>query len=406
MPGISFRLRTFAITGALAIALAGCVTKPVTAPVPKPSVEEGTVPTHPLTENKPTFLNLPNMGHEHTPVRVGIILPFATGAASVKTLSAAMLKAAQLALYDSGNRDIILMTADEGATPADAAGAATRLLDQGAEVLVGPLFAASVKAVSHEARDRGVPVLAFSTDRNVAGDGIYLMGFLPENDAARIASYAVDHGKKKIAALVPRTAYGDVAFKAFEDGVKDAHGMVEPVEKFDGTTAGIGEPAAKIGQADADAIFIPQGGSLLRAIGPALGVNDPSKTQLLGTGLWNDPANLREPSLRGGWFATVEPGEDQSFVNNYRHSFGTEPPTLAALSYDAISLIAVLSKGEPYKRFTRSALADPNGFAGVDGIFRFTPEGTAERGLAIVQVTPDGFKVVDHAPKTFQHPGP
>ncbi|HEV2649688.1 MAG TPA: penicillin-binding protein activator, partial [Rhizomicrobium sp.] len=267
------------------------------------------------------------------------------------------------------------------------------------------LFAASVKAVSHEARDRGVPVLAFSTDRNVAGDGIYLMGFLPENDASRIASYAVDHGKKKISALVPRTAYGDVALKAFEDGVKDAHGMVEPVEKFDATTAGIGEPATKIGQADADAIFIPQGGSLLRAIGPALGVNDPSKTQLLGTGLWNDPANLREPSLRGGWFATVEPGEDQSFVNNYRHSFGTEPPTLAALSYDAISLIAVLSKGEPYKRFTRSALADPNGFAGVDGIFRFTPEGTAERGLAIVQVTPDGFKVVDHAPKTFQHPG-
>ena len=102
------------------------------------------MPTNPLTENKPTFLNLPNIPTDHTPVRVGLILPFASGTPAVKALSAAMLKSAQLAVYDSGNKDIILMTADEGATPDSAAAAAIKLLDQGAEIIIGPLFSASV----------------------------------------------------------------------------------------------------------------------------------------------------------------------------------------------------------------------------------------------------------------------
>ncbi len=172
------------------------------------------MPTNPLTENKPTFLNLPNVPTDHTPVRVGLILPFASGTPAVKALSAAMLKSAQLAVYDSGNKDIILMTADEGATPDSAAAAAIKLLDQGAEIIIGPLYAGSVRAIAHEARDRGVPVLSFSTDRSVAGDGIYLLGFLPEAETNRVVSYAIAHGHHKIAALVPSTAYGDVTLDA------------------------------------------------------------------------------------------------------------------------------------------------------------------------------------------------
>src|SRR3569832_362087 len=173
------RARLFAIAALTAIALSGCVTQtavPVgpTAPVLAP----GTQPTHPLTENKPTFLNLSNIPSSHTPVRIGVILPFNSGTPAVKALANAMLRSAQLAMYDSGNKDIIIMTADEGATPDSAAGAAVRLLDQGAEIIVGPLYAQSVRAIAHEARDRGVPVLSFSTDRSVAGYGIYLMGFL------------------------------------------------------------------------------------------------------------------------------------------------------------------------------------------------------------------------------------
>jgi len=400
----------FAIAALAAIALSGCTTQTATAVGPTaPVAAPGTEATHPLTENKPTFLNLPNIPAEHTPVRVGVILPFNSGTPAVKALAAAMLKSAQLAMYDSGNKDIIIMTADEGATPDSAAGAATRLLDQGAEIIVGPLYAASVRAIAHEARDRGVPVLSFSTDRSVAGDGVYLLGFLPENETNRVVNYAIAHGHHKIAALVPSTAYGDVTLGTLRDAVKTNNAELGEVVRFSATVDGILGPAATVAKpGDADALFIPQGGAILRAGAPVLGSNgfDKDKVKLLGTSQWNETANSDAPTLYGAWFAGPDPRDDARFADKYRGAFGSNPPALAGLAYDAVSLVAALAaKGEPYKRFTRAALADPNGFSGVDGIFRFASDGTAERGLAVLSVGADGFHVEDPAPTTFVKPG-
>jgi ABC-type branched-subunit amino acid transport system substrate-binding protein len=404
------RARLFAIAALAAIALTGCVTQNAVPVGPTaPTLVPGTQPGHPLTENKPTFLNLPNIPSEHTPVRVGVILPFNSGTPAVKALAAAMLRSAQLAMYDSGNKDIIIMTADEGATPDSAAGAAVKLLDQGAEILVGPLYAGSVRAIAHEARDRGVPVLSFSTDRSVAGDGIYLLGFLPESETNRVVSYAIAHGHHKIAALVPSTAYGDLTLGTLRDTVKADNAEMGEVVRFPATVDGILAPAATVAKpGDADALFLPQGGAILRAGAPALGTAgfDKDKVKLLGTSQWNEAINSQSPSLYGAWFAGPDPRDDARFAAKYSQAFGSNPPQLAGLAYDALSLVAALAaKGEPYKRFTRAALADPNGFSGVDGIFRFGADGTAERGLAILSVGADGFHVEDPAPTTFVKPG-
>ena len=413
MPG-PFRIATslptarlFAIAGALAIALSACQPRlPVPPPLP-PETNVGTTPTRPLTENRPSFLKLPNMPGERTPVRVGILLPFASASPGVKALAGAMMKSAQLSLFDSGNRDIILMTADEGTTPESSAAAVTRLLDQGAEIIVGPLFSQAVRAIAHETRDRGVPVLAFSTDRSVAGDGVFLLGFLPENDVRRVISFAAAQGHRRFVALSANTAYGDVTIDAFNSAVAESGGRVIDVERFSNNADAALKPAADVAKSEADAVFIPLGGQVLRAISPTLGASglDPKKVKLLGTSLWDEQANLAEPTLSGGWFAAPPAEQDAAFVSRYRSVYGASPPALAALSYDAISLVALLAKGTPYKRFTRAALTDPNGFAGVDGIFRFNADGTAERGLAVMAVTPQGFREVDPAPTTFMKSG-
>jgi len=399
--------RLFAIAAAAAIALSACQPRLPVPPPLAPQANAGTVPTRPLTENKPTFLSLPNIPSSRTPVRVGILLPFSSASPSVRALAVAMLKAAELALYDSEKRDIILMTADEGATGEASRAAAVRLLDQGAEIIVGPLFSASVKAISHEARDRGVPVLAFSTDKSVAGDGIYLMSFLPENDVNRVVSYALAQGHRKFAALSANTPYGDVTIDTFNAAVAQGDGRVVDLERFAYSADAALKPAGDIAKTGADAVFIPLGGQILRAISPTLGASglDPKRVKLLGTSLWDEPANLAEPTLRGGWFAAPSRADDEAFMTKYRASYGASPPALAALPYDAISLVALLASGEPYRRFTRAALTDPNGFAGVDGIFRFNPDGTAERGLAVMAVTPEGFREIDPAPKTFVKSG-
>jgi len=395
--------RLCAIAGLVAIAASACTPPPRPAQLPVVAIPPPPVAANPLNKDETNYLRLPNMAAGATPVRVGIILPFSSTSPATKTLAAAMLKSAALALFDSSNRSILLMTADEG-SPDQAGAAARKLLADGAEVIVGPLFGPSVATVAPIARDRGVPVLAFSTERSVAGNGVYLLSFLPQNEVRRVVTYAASQGHRNFAAMVPQTAYGDVVASAFTDAVKSADVTGVDVEHFTPDTAAVMAPAAAVAKSNADAILIAQGGGVLRAIAPSLAFNglDPAKVKLLGTGLWDDAGIAREQSLDGGWFAAPEPNADSGFIQKYRNVYGATPPQLASLAYDAISLVALLSQGQPYHRYVPATLMDPNGFAGVDGIFRFNTDGTSERGLAILEVQPDGFHVVSPAPKTFQ----
>ena len=376
-------------------------------PTPVVPVVQAPPAPHQLTAESPQFFRLPNQAPGKTPIRVGLILPFAESSANARALAGAMMKAAELALYDAGNPDIVLMTADDTGSPADAAAAAQKLLDQGAEIIVGPLFSASVAAVAPLARDHGVPVLAFSTDRNVAGNGVYLLSFQPQSEVKRVISYAASQGYKNFAAMIPQTPYGDVVEQSFRDAVSASGAAVADVERFNPSAGAVMDQAAAVAKSGCDALFIAQGGQTLRGIAPTLSYDgvQSSKVKFLGTGLWNDPANSREDLLAGGWFSAPQPSADNAFGVKYRQTFGSEPPQLAALAYDAVSLVALLAPGVAYHRFTPAALTDPNGFTGVNGIFRFHPDGSIERGLAVLAVEPGGFTVVSPAPITFQSSG-
>jgi branched-chain amino acid transport system substrate-binding protein len=403
---VSLRLCAIALACGIA-GLTACVApKPLPPPPPPLVLPPPPVAGHPLSSDSPAFLRLPNLDPSQTPVRVGVILPFASSTAATRNLAAAMLKAAQLALYDSKNSSIVLITADEGSKPEDAAAAASKLLAQGAEVIIGPLFGPSVTAVAPIARDRGVPVLAFSTEKSVAGNGAYLLSFLPQSEVNRVVRYAASQGHHDFAAMVPQNDYGNLIADAFADAVKSAGANSVDVEHFTPNSNSVMAPSAAVAKTNADAVMIAQGGPILRAIAPSLGFSglDRDKVKLLGTGLWDDPAIAREDMLLGGWFAAPEPDAVEAFNNRFHDTFGSNPPQLASLAYDAIALVGLLSSGQPYHRFTQAALMDPNGFSGVDGIFRFNTDGTSERGLAVLEVAPDGFHVVSPPPKTFQAP--
>jgi len=400
-----FHLNRFFAAAALA-GLAACGGQQNTPKTPALPPAPPAVVEAPRNQNQPDYLRLPNQPDTVLPVRVGVILPFASSNAATRALAGSMMKAAELAMFDSANKNILLLGADEGATPAEATEAAKKLLAEGAEVIVGPLFGPSVSAVTPLAQEKGVPVLAFSTEKSVAGNGAYLISFLPQNEVRRVVLYAASQGHSKFAALVPESAYGEVTEGAFHDAVIAAKASAVDVEHFTPNANAVTDPAAAVVKTDADALLIAQGGTVLKAIGPALVFDglDRAKVKLLGTGLWDDASLSREDSLTGGWYAAPEPDADAAFIAKYHAAFGLNPATLASLAYDAVSLVALLSEGKPYQRFTNSALMDPNGFAGVNGIFRFNADGTSERGLAVLEMTPAGPTVVDPAPKTFQKP--
>jgi ABC-type branched-subunit amino acid transport system substrate-binding protein len=249
-----------------------------------------------------------------------------------------------------------------------------------------------------------VPVISFSTDKTVAGNGVYLLSFQPENEIHRIISYAAAQDHKNFAALVPASSYGRHITDAMKEQALADGVQVVDVETLDPATEATSIKA--IAASNADAVLIAAGGETLRALAPSLAPDglDPSKVKILGSGIWYDPANNAETALEGGIFAAPAPNAGDAFNAKYKSAFGANPPQLATLAYDAVALVALLSGGEPYHRFTTAALTDPNGFAGIDGIFRFNADGTSERGLAILAVSPDGFRVVDPAPTTFEKP--
>ncbi len=400
-----------AIAAALAIAtLAGCQTaaptKPVAPAAPTAELPPAPPATHPMLSEEPGFLRLPNIPAGKNPVRVGLLLPFSNGSSQTRFLANSMMKAAQLALFDAGNPNILLISADEGSTPESAANGARSLLAQGAAVIVGPLFAGSVSAVAPIAHDRAVPVIAFSTDVKTAGNGVYLLSFQPENEIHRTVSYAIQTGHKNFAALVPATAYGNHIADAVKADAAAMGGQVTDIERIGSTDQATA--LHNIAASNPDVLIVAAGGNTLRELAAALAESgiDRSKVKLVGTGLWDDPSITKEASLEGGWFAAPAPDIDSSFNTKYKAAFGASPPQLASLPYDAVSLVALLSAGTPYHRFTDSALTDPNGFAGVNGILRFNPDGTSERGLAILAVEPDGFRVVDPSPRSFEKPAP
>jgi ABC-type branched-subunit amino acid transport system substrate-binding protein len=337
-------------------------------------------------------------------IRVGLVLPLsAQGNAGVAAQS--MKNAAELALAEFKQPNISLLVQDDGGTPQGAAAATQQAIAQGAEIIVGPLFAQSVSAAGQVARARGVPVIAFSTDASVAAHGVYLLSFLPESDVKRIVDYAVSRGKRSFAALLPDNAYGTVIEAAFQQEVARRGGRVLALEKYPVDPGRMAEAIRRVAQAAnrVDAIFIPDNADTVPQVAQQLaaaGVNL-KRVQLLGTGLWDDPRVYADRQLDGGWFAAPEATGYRSFVQRYRAKYGQDPVRTATLSYDAVALVAALVKTQGTQRFTDQVLTNPSGFGGIDGIFRFRQDGTNERGLAVLRVAPGGPQVVSPAPKTF-----
>ncbi|HXX08710.1 MAG TPA: penicillin-binding protein activator [Pseudolabrys sp.] len=338
-------------------------------------------------------------------VRVALVLPIsAQGNAGVAAQS--MRNAAEMALAEFKNPNVQLLVKDDGGTPQGAQAAAQQAMSEGAEIIVGPLFAQSVSAVGQVARARNIPVIAFSTDASVAARGVYLLSFLPETDVRRIVEFAASRGKRSYAALLPDNAYGAVVEAAFQQEVARRGGRVVALEKYPIDANQMNEAVRRVAQAanQADSIFIPDGADAVPQVVQALsasGVNL-KRVQLLGTGLWDDPRIFSTPALDGGWYAAPESAGFRNFSARYRSRYGQDPVRTATLAYDAVALVAALVKTQGLQRFSETVLTNPSGFAGIDGVFRFRPEGTNERGLAVLRVAPAGGQVISPAPRSFQ----
>jgi len=338
-------------------------------------------------------------------VRVALILPL-TAAGNAGVAAQSMKNAAEMALGEFRNSEIQLLVKDDAGTPQGAQLAAQQALDEGAEIIIGPLFAQAVSAVGGVARPRGIPIIAFSTDASVAARGVYLLSFLPETDVRRIVGYQISRGKRSFAALLPESAYGAVVQAAFQQEVAQRNGRVLALQQYPIDPSRIAGPVQQVAQVArrVDSIFIPDSADAVPQVVRQLAASgvDLRRVQLLGTGLWDDPRIFSDKQLEGGLYAAPDSSGFRKFSARYRGRYGQDPVRTATLAYDAVALIIALTKTQGAQRFSESVLTNSSGFSGIDGVFRFRSDGTNERGLAVMRVTSTGGQVVSPAPRSFQ----
>jgi branched-chain amino acid transport system substrate-binding protein len=360
--------------------LQGCASKPKPIPVPTPAEASQKTPTASKVH------------------KIGLLLPL-TGEHGA--LGKALAQAAELSLFEHGEDNIELLVEDTKATKEGGEKAAALALDQGAQILLGPVFSEAVTGASLVATRAHMPLIAFSNNKSVARAGVYTLGFDPGQQIERVVRFASEKGLKRITAYLPQSPDGhltqEVLARLQKEGVSNVVKTVFYDPASPGTLSVNTPPSTQ-------AILMPEGGQALSRIVSALLYHDHSadKYRLLGSGQWDSPGTWSDPHLVGGWFAAPTPGGRATFEKVFLETYGYKPPRLATLSYDAVSLVSALVKKFPQKSFERTSLERPQGFMGIDGAFRLRASGHVERSLALLEVQPHLFQVVDPAPRMFE----
>lgn len=377
----------------------------------------------------------PGMANE---TRVALLLPLSGPRAA---LGRSALDAAILALFDVADGDFSLHPYDTGGTADGAAIAAEKAVADGVKLVIGPVFSEAVRAAAPVVQRAGLNILAFSNDRDVAEPGVYLSGLLPETQIDRVIAYAARRGVRRLGALVPSGPFGARALAAAREAAQQAGVDLVRSREFGASTDEIVQAVQAIGDYDTrrarllaqkkalagreDEVskrtmarldiletFGPVAfdGLLVAASGPEL-VNmaaqlgnfdiDTKKVRVLGLASWAAEGTGREPSLVGSWFAAPPAGSGREFSRNFQAMFETEPHPLGRTAYDLVALAAILGSQEGGATYDRETLTTESGFAGIGGLFRFLPDGLAERSLEVREVTPDGSKIIDPARKSF-----
>ena len=382
---------SIAVTGAQPQALAGPISKLLLL---TSLILLAACNTVPRSKAPPTVVAEPSDGMH----RVALLLPVTGPDADV---GQSIANATALALADTKVTNIRMVTYDTGL---GVAAATQRAIADGNKVILGPLRGDNVVEVAEIARPSGVPIISFSNDVGVAGQNVFLLGHLPNQSIERVVLYAKSQGINRFAAVVSSNVYGQRAQSNITTAVRAAGGILLGIQESNGTPASADAAARRLAQMGTiDAILVADSGRAAMAIVPALRRSGLRTAKILGTDLWNIDGTLAGSSpMYGAWFACVSDTLYTQYATKYRARFGKAPLRLSSLGYDSVLLVARLARDwRPGTRFPIGQLTDPQGFIGVDGAFRFNPNGMTDRMLEVQEIQAGKFVTVSAAPSQF-----
>jgi branched-chain amino acid transport system substrate-binding protein len=338
-------------------------------------------------------------------VRIALLLPLSGRAAPI---GQAMQQAAEMALFDNGSKELALSAYDSGDSAETAVEAYRKARIDGAALVLGPLYGTSASALVPLVNQGGMNVVAFSNDEQVAQRGVWIMGIAAPPQVRRVVDHAFESGIRRFATFAPQTPYGEQMARTLETYVNTRGGTVVGREFFDPSGSDIPLQARQLaasakGDGGKLAVLVPVAPPALPVALASLATNglDGRAVQLIGTGVWDFPGVGSESMLRGAWYAAPDPARRADFERRFVTTYGRPPHRLATLAYDGVGLAGHLARLKPGGDFSAEAITNPSGFSGVDGIFRFLPDGRSERALAVIEIQGDRGVVISPAPTTF-----
>jgi len=383
--------QSFFALAALVLLLGACAQQTQTSTAPPRPTTTGPAAGSPVTASGKT--------------RIALLLPLTGRAAPV---GQSMQQAAEMALFDTGAKELALAAYDSGESADTAMEAYRKARTDGVALVLGPLFGQSAAALAPLVDQGGANVISFSNDESVARRGVWIMGIAAPPQVRRVVNYSVDNGIRRFAAFAPQTSYGEHMVRTLESQATARGARVVATELYDPNSLDLTAAARRLaGALQGDdgklAVLVPVAPPRLSSALASLAAAgiDTKSIQLIGTGVWDIAGIGNESLLRGAWYAAPDPATRADFERKFLATYGRPPNRLATLAYDAVALAGHLARLKQGGDFSAEAITNPKGWSGIDGIFRFLPDGKSERALAVIEVQAGRNNVVSPAPGHF-----
>jgi hypothetical protein len=347
------------------------------------------------------------------PVPVALLVPRGSGQAGDEVLARSLENAARLAISDLGAVKIDLRVYATAGNASQAASQAVQAVNDGAKIILGPVYGEAANAAGLAVANRKVNILAFSNNASIAGGNVFVLGPTFGNTANRLARYAARQGKRNIVVVHSSDVAGQVGRNAIENAIQGSQAKLAGVVPYElsqqGVIATVPQITSAVRSSGADAIFFTSTTAgalpLYTQLLPESGVRSP-EVQFIGLTRWDIPVQtIQLPGVQSGWFAMPDPSMSARFRDRYQSAYGAAPHPIGGLAYDGIAAIGALVGAGQSNALTGAALTQGAGFQGVNGIFRLRPDGTNERGLAVATIRNKQVVVIDPAPRSFAGPG-
>lgn len=355
-------------------------------------------------------------------LNVGLFLPLS---GKLEYIGNSLLNSAELSIFDNNKNNLLINVYDTKGTTFGATDAMNEAIKDGVDVIIGPLLSEETRAIDELAAKNDIVVFSLSNDQELKNStNIFVSGSILGQEIELLISTLINNSITNFVAYLPNNTYGSLVNDILKEKLKakdanlikvDFYNSTEDDKMFDtklieliNSYKASAEYLTKYEENKANGkangflvndedkikpqvLFIADGANVAEKIGISLykfkeKLDNPD-IQLAGLSkLDGDRGVMENPYLDKIIFVGSDYEKYGEFENKYYKVYKAYPTKVASIVYDLINTIdGFFKKQDGIFVVNKKELLYPFGYNGIDGKFRFLPNGLVERNMFILQ---------------------